>query len=78
MTYLRSDEAVPSPYEPGAFERKRLTFDPRDLIHTFKDFIWAEDIRLDRLSICPLGLPKLIQRAGLDAQLPELYSVPLF
>lgn len=70
---------IPSLAVPGKMERKKgLTFDPRDLLCTFKDFVWAENIRLERLSICRLGTTKQIQRAGLDAQLQEVCSVPLF
>lgn len=69
---------VPSVHQPGKMERKNgQTFDPRGLLCTFKDFVWAENIRLERLSICRLGLTPHIQRAGSDAQLQEVYSVPL-
>lgn len=70
---------VPSPHEPLKLEIKEsLAFDPRDLLCTFKNFVWAEKIRLERLSICRLGLAKHIQRAGSNAQLQEECSVPLF
>ena len=68
---------VPSPIHPGKFKIARPSFDPRELTRTFKDFVWAENIRLDRLSICPLGIAKQLRKASPDAQLPEACSVPL-
>ena len=71
----RTRGIVPSRTHPGYFKTYKLGIDPRDLTRTFKDFVWAENIRLERLSICPLGLHKQLQR-GLD-ELPEACSVPL-
>ena len=69
---------VPSLRHPGKLrEGRSLKFDPRDLLCTFKDFVWAESIRLEKLSICRLGLAQHIRRAGSDAQLQEVCSVPL-
>ena len=71
----RGQNLVPSPTQPGRFETYNPGIDPRDLTRTFKDFVWAENIRLERLSICPLGVANQLLR-GLD-KLPEACSVPL-
>ena len=68
---------VPSRTHPGKFETAIPSFDPRELTRTFKDFMWAENIRLERLSICRLGIAKQLRKARPDAQLPEACSVPL-
>ena len=67
----------PSSRQPGKFVTYSPNINSQDLTRTFKDFVWAESIRLERLSICPLGLAKQIRRAGQDAQLSEACSVPL-
>ena len=78
-THLTVRKLVPSLNQPGKKECERpLKFNPRDLLRTFEDFVWAENIRLERLSICSLGLNKHIRKAGLQAQLQEACSVPLF
>ena len=68
---------VPSRTEPGKVRDYRPDIDSRDLTRTFKDFVWAENIRLERLSICQLGINAQTRRAGPDAQLSEACSVPL-
>lgn len=73
----RNQNPVPSRTPPGTFMPWRTGIDPRDLTRTFKDFVWAENIRLERLSICSLGVAKQSRRAGPDAKLSEECSVPL-
>ena len=76
--FIKSTEYVPFPKHPGKLqEEKRLVFDCQELIRTFRDFVFANNIRLDRLSICPLGFQRLIRRAGSEAQLPETFIVSL-
>ena len=68
---------IPSRSQPGKFSTLRPFIDSQELIRTFKDFVWAENIRLERLSICPLGIIKQLERADPDVQLSESCSVPL-
>ncbi len=42
-----------------------------------KDHIWAKNARLDRLSICQLGVTGLGGGTNFDATLSEVFSVPL-
>lgn len=55
--------------------------DARPLLEQFKDEVWVEGARLEKLSLCKLGLATEIMRAGgnLDSQmgLNEIFSVPL-
>ena len=76
--FIRPTGLVPSREQPGKF-RNRVApeIDSRDLVRIFRDFVWADNIRLDRLSICPLGLHRLIKQEGLKARLCEDFSVPL-
>ena len=69
---------VPSHHHPGKLEGEApLEIDSRDLVRTFKDFIWADNIRLEKLSICRLGFKNRIHQQGLGAQLLEACSVSL-
>ena len=67
----------PSHRQPGKFINYSSNINSQDLTRTFKDFVWAENIRLERLSICPLGITKQIRKAGQNALLSEACSVPL-
>ena len=68
---------VPCPFQAGKLKNYTPNFDPRDLTRTFKDFVWAENIRLERLIICPLGIAKQLRTAGPNTCLLESCSVPL-
>lgn len=75
---IPSSEFVPARRQPGKLQRsKSLKIDSRDLVRTFKEFVWADNIRLERLSICQLGFHKRARQQGLDAQLLEACSVSL-
>jgi activating signal cointegrator complex subunit 1 len=36
-----------------------MRFDARDLIERYKDFTWAEDVRIDRVQMCKMGAKKV-------------------
>lgn len=52
-------------------------FETKDITKKFENFVFAESLRLERLSLCELGLTKRIQKMGAEAQLLEVCSVPL-
>jgi activating signal cointegrator complex subunit 1 len=56
-------------------------YDFRDIINQYKDKTWSDEIKLDRVSICQLGLAKSLrhQDGGMDSDigLSEVFSVPL-
>ena len=52
-------------------------FETMDILQKFENFVFAEDVRLEKLSLCELGLQKQIIRFGAEAQLSEVCSVPL-
>lgn len=75
---IRPKTLIPSPEQPGRLQRETPpNFDSRVLVRIFRNFVWADNIRLDRLSICPLGLYKRIRKEGSKARLREECSVPL-
>lgn len=75
---IRSTALVPSREQPGKFQQEvPPNIDSRDLVRIFRDFVWADSIRLERLSICPLGLQRHIEQEGSKAHLREECSVPL-
>jgi activating signal cointegrator complex subunit 1 len=41
-----------------------LRFDARDLIEKYKDYTWAEDVRIDRVQICKMGAKKILNAEG--------------
>jgi activating signal cointegrator complex subunit 1 len=41
-----------------------LRFDARDLIDKYKDYTWAEDVRIDRVQICKMGARKTLNDDG--------------
>jgi activating signal cointegrator complex subunit 1 len=54
-----------------------MRFDARDLIDKYKDFTWAEDVRIDRVQICKMGAKK-IWSGGTEGEgevLDEKYEV---
>lgn len=53
-------------------------FDARELITQCEDRVWIDEIRLDRLSICEMGLTRRVQ-GGIDSpdELFEVFSSPL-
>ena len=43
---------------PGA--KSWMRFDATSLIEAYKDFVWAEDVRIDRVQICKMGAQKIL------------------
>ena len=73
---------IPSQAHPGKFRSKPgPTFDARKVIEQYNNKVWAKDVRIDRLSICRLGLTRAVQRDGRgldsDLELCEEFSIPL-
>ena len=52
-------------------------FETQDIIKKFEDFVFAENIRLEKLSLCELGLQTALGKFGAETRLPEVCSVPL-
>lgn len=52
-------------------------FDARSLIEEYKDFIWAQDVRIDRVQICKMGAKKVWSGGteGVGEVLDERYEV---
>ena len=76
------DRDVPSEKHPGYMRRQYgPPMDVRDLIDQCRNKVWMENIRLDRVSLCRLGIAAKILRGagGIDSglELEEDFSVPL-
>lgn len=52
-------------------------FETGEITQKFKDFVFAENIRLQRLSLCKLGLQTRLEKFGEETDLSEICSVPL-
>ena len=78
LSYIRSERDMASPRQSGTRNHHdKPIFDSRGIIRTFKDCVLADNIRLERLSLCPLGITKRVRQTGYP-QLSEAYSVSLF
>ncbi|KAH7090778.1 AKAP7 2'5' RNA ligase-like domain-containing protein [Paraphoma chrysanthemicola] len=53
------DEKIDTTAGHGPNARSWLRFDARGLIEEFKDFTWADDVRIDRVQICKMGAKKV-------------------
>lgn len=51
-----------------------MRFDASNLIEAYKDFIWAEDVRIDRIQICKMGAQKTVDE-GTGEVIDEQYEV---
>jgi activating signal cointegrator complex subunit 1 len=51
-----------------------MRFDASNLIEAYKDFVWAEDVRIDRVHICKMGAQKIVDE-GTGAIIDEQYEV---
>jgi activating signal cointegrator complex subunit 1 len=43
----------------GPDAKSWMRFDARELIESYKSFVWAEDVRIDRVQICKMGAKKM-------------------
>ncbi|KAF1836874.1 hypothetical protein BDW02DRAFT_566644 [Decorospora gaudefroyi] len=61
----------------GPDAKSWMRFDARNLIEEYKGFVWAEDIRIDRVRICKMGAKKVWSgmHAGDGEVLDEAYEV---
>ncbi|KAJ4297675.1 hypothetical protein N0V90_005569 [Kalmusia sp. IMI 367209] len=48
----------------GPNAKSWLRFDARDMIDRYKDIVWAEDVRIDRVQICKMGAKKILNDQG--------------
>lgn len=51
-----------------------MRFDASNLIEAYEDFIWAEDVRIDRVQICKMGAQKIVDE-GTGEIIDEQYEV---
>jgi activating signal cointegrator complex subunit 1 len=57
---MKNNPTAPPPLDEKSWQR----FDARDLIDKYQDFVWAEDISIDRLCICEMGAKKILNSEG--------------
>ncbi len=69
---------VPDHAKPGKFRRAPPPmFETKEITEKFENFVLVENVRLEKLSLCELGLWKELEKPGTEAQLSEVCSVPL-
>jgi activating signal cointegrator complex subunit 1 len=61
----------------GSDGKSWMRFDARNLVEKYKDFVWAEDVRIDRVLICKMGAKKIWSggKEGEGEVLDEAYEV---
>ncbi len=61
--------------------RERPTFDARDLTKKYQDTVWAEDIQIERMSLCKTDRKAKFQGSNneilLEDEYEEIASIPL-
>jgi len=61
--------------------RERPTFDARDLMKKYQDTVWAEDIQIERMSLCKTDRKAKFQGSNneilLEDEYEEIASIPL-
>lgn len=66
------------PNQPSKFRRALPSlFETENITRKFESFVFAENMRLEKLSLCRLGVLKEIEKLGAEAQLQEVCSVSL-
>ncbi|KAJ4381086.1 hypothetical protein N0V86_003433 [Didymella sp. IMI 355093] len=58
----------------GPDAKSWMRFDASNLIEAYKEFIWAEDVRIDRVQICKMGAQKIVDEETGEA-VDERYEV---
>ena len=48
----------------GRLGQGLLRFDATEFVERFKDSVWAEDIRIEKIAICKMGAKKLFTPDG--------------
>jgi activating signal cointegrator complex subunit 1 len=81
MQMMRSGNIVSSFQHPGKFRQETPEVDLRDVLTEYQNHTWLENLRLEKVSLCRLGMAKEILRRGggidSDMELFEDFSIPL-
>ncbi|KAF2741756.1 hypothetical protein M011DRAFT_413921 [Sporormia fimetaria CBS 119925] len=48
----------------GVNAKSWRNFDARELIERYRDFVWAEEVVIDRIQVCKMGAKKLVNESG--------------
>lgn len=62
----------------GGGNRERLTFDARDVMDRYEDYVWAEDIPVEGVRICRMGAKKVEGGHVKDDEAYEMEGEVLF
>jgi activating signal cointegrator complex subunit 1 len=59
--------------------RAPIRFDARALMKVFDDFVWAKEVKLEKIAICKMGAKKVLGENGdiVDEVYEEVASIPL-
>ena len=61
----------------GKDRRDLRGFDAKQLLERYESFVWAEEVRLDRICICEMGAKTVEREGGEEVEYVEVGTVPL-
>ncbi|CAO1605347.1 hypothetical protein XANCAGTX0491_008867 [Xanthoria calcicola] len=75
----RKEGTKPKGKKKGKRKKQVVKFDARELMERYVDFVWAQDVRIEKVAICEMGAKKLTDQEGevVGEEYTEVASVPL-
>ncbi|KAI9707832.1 MAG: hypothetical protein M1820_004437 [Bogoriella megaspora] len=72
-------QTVPAAKRRNAGRKMQLKFDATTLIEAWKDMVWAENVRVEKVAICEMGAKKVFNEKGevVEEKYTEVGSVDL-
>ncbi|KAJ4368783.1 hypothetical protein N0V83_005865 [Neocucurbitaria cava] len=71
----QASSAAGSSSSHGPEAKSWLRFDARHLIDSYKHFVWADEVRVDRVQICKMGAQKIYSEDSDGVVVDERYEV---
>ena len=75
--YAKDRRAVKGRARDGKERRGNTKMDARELLKKFEDFIWADGLRLNRVSICEMGAKRVERDGKIEEEYLEIGTMPL-
>ena len=75
----RKEGTEPKGKKKGRGKKQVVKFDARELMKRYVDFVWAQDVRIEKVAICEMGAKKTTEEKGevVGEEYTEVASVPL-
>ena len=75
----RKEGTEPKGKKKGERKKQVVKFDARELMKRYVDFVWAQDVRIEKVAICEMGAKKMTDEKGevVGEEYTEVASFPL-